>query len=134
MITILGATLRNGDRPGSDFEAGGQRERAGAHDQVVDGHGHQVNPHGVVLVEFLRERRALPKRNRARLDWAGGLSAAAGWPQVAATGKPAQPVRFRAVAIDEDWSALRFRRVEFIKAMTRAKEHRMTTQGKARPK
>ena len=41
-----------------------------------------------------------------------------------------EPVR--AVAIDEDWSALRFRRVEFIKTMTRAKEHRMTAQGKAR--
>jgi len=43
-----------------------------------------------------------------------------------------EPVR--AVAIDEDWSALRFRRVEFIKTMTRANEHRMTAQGKARPK
>jgi hypothetical protein len=43
-----------------------------------------------------------------------------------------EPVR--AVAIDEDWSALRFRRVEFIKTMTRVKEHRMTAQGKARPK
>ena len=40
----------------------------------------------------------------------------------------------RAVAIDEDWSAIRFRRVEFIKTMTRAKEHRMTAQGKTRPK
>jgi len=36
------------------------------------------------------------------------------------------------VAIDEDWSALRFRRVEHIKTMTRAKESRMTAQGKAR--
>ena len=43
-----------------------------------------------------------------------------------------EPVR--SVAIDEDWSAIRFRRVEFIKTMTRAKEHRMTTQGKARSK
>jgi hypothetical protein len=43
-----------------------------------------------------------------------------------------EPVR--AVAIDEDWSALRFRRVEFIKTMTRANEHRMTTQGRARLK
>ena len=43
-----------------------------------------------------------------------------------------EPVR--AVAIDEDWSALRFRRVEFIKTLTRANEHRMTAQGKARPK
>jgi hypothetical protein len=43
-----------------------------------------------------------------------------------------EPVR--AVAIDEDWSALRFRRVEFVKTMTRAKERRMTAPGKARPK
>jgi len=43
-----------------------------------------------------------------------------------------EPVR--AAAIDEDWSAIRFRRVEFIKTLTRAKEHRMTAQGKARPK
>jgi len=43
-----------------------------------------------------------------------------------------EPVR--AIAIDEDWSALRFRRVEFIKTMPRPNEHRMTAQGKARPK
>jgi hypothetical protein len=41
-----------------------------------------------------------------------------------------EPVR--SVAIDEDWSASRFRRVEFIKKMTRAKELRMTAQGRAR--
>ncbi|HEY1756197.1 MAG TPA: hypothetical protein VGG72_12425 [Bryobacteraceae bacterium] len=41
-----------------------------------------------------------------------------------------EPVR--SVAIDEDWSAVRFRRVEFIKTMTRAREHRMTAAGKAR--
>jgi hypothetical protein len=38
----------------------------------------------------------------------------------------------RGVAIDEDWSATRFRQVEFIKAMKRDKTHAMTTQGKAR--
>jgi len=37
-----------------------------------------------------------------------------------------EPVRM--VAIDQDWSASRFRRVEFIKTMTRAPEHRMTGQ------
>jgi hypothetical protein len=42
-----------------------------------------------------------------------------------------EPVR--SVAIDEDWSAARFRRVEHIKKMTRAAGHRMTAQGKARP-
>jgi hypothetical protein len=41
-----------------------------------------------------------------------------------------EPVRM--VAIDEDWSAARFRRVEFIKTMTRPTEFRMSTQGKAR--
>ncbi|MGH2522243.1 MAG: hypothetical protein ACRDH2_07040 [Anaerolineales bacterium] len=38
----------------------------------------------------------------------------------------------RQVAIDEDWSAVRFRRVEFIKSMTRDKKRAMTKQGKAR--
>ncbi len=39
-----------------------------------------------------------------------------------------EPVR--QVAIDEDWSALRFRRVEFIKTMTRS--FAMTEEGKAK--
>jgi hypothetical protein len=41
-----------------------------------------------------------------------------------------EPVRM--VAIDEDWSAVRFRRAEFIKTLTRGQEHRMSAQGKAR--
>ena len=36
------------------------------------------------------------------------------------------------VAIDEDWTASRFRRVEFIKNLTRGKEWRMSAAGKAR--
>jgi len=43
-----------------------------------------------------------------------------------------EPVRM--VAIDEDFSAVRFRRVDFIKTLTRGKEHRMSAQGKARAK
>ena len=35
----------------------------------------------------------------------------------------------RQVAIDADWSAIRFRRVAFIKALTRAKQHRLTDPG-----
>jgi hypothetical protein len=42
-----------------------------------------------------------------------------------------EPVRM--VAIDEDWSAVRFRRAGFIKNMTRGKEHRLSAEGKARP-
>ena len=38
--------------------------------------------------------------------------------------------RVRQVAIDEDWSALRFRRVEFIKTMTRRKSFALTKAGK----
>jgi hypothetical protein len=38
----------------------------------------------------------------------------------------------RQVAIDEDWSALRFRRVEFVKTMIRDPQRAMTDQGKAR--
>jgi hypothetical protein len=37
------------------------------------------------------------------------------------------------VAIDEDWSAVRFRRVKFIKNLTRAKEYRLTERGKKLP-
>jgi hypothetical protein len=38
----------------------------------------------------------------------------------------------RQVAIDEDWSALRFRRVEFIKKMSREEKRAISEQGKAR--
>ena len=56
------------------------------------------------------------------------LNRDSGWPAMGEAGF--EPVRM--VAIDEDWSALRFRRAEFIKTMTRPKEHRMTKQAKAR--
>jgi hypothetical protein len=49
-----------------------------------------------------------------------------GW---AALGKAGfEPVRM--VAIDEDWSAVRFRRAEFIKSMTRDPKHAMSSSGK----
>ncbi len=38
----------------------------------------------------------------------------------------------RQVAINNDWSALRFRRVEFIKTMSRNTKRAMTEQGKAK--
>jgi hypothetical protein len=41
-----------------------------------------------------------------------------------------EPVR--QVAIDEDWSALRFRRVEFIKTMTRNPAGTISTAGRAK--
>ncbi|WP_080058205.1 hypothetical protein [Spirosoma aerolatum] len=41
-----------------------------------------------------------------------------------------EPVRM--VAIDNDWSALRFRRVEYIKKMTRNEKGALSEQGKAK--
>jgi hypothetical protein len=38
----------------------------------------------------------------------------------------------RQVAIDGDWSALRFRRVDFIKTMSRDQKRAITTEGKAK--
>jgi hypothetical protein len=38
----------------------------------------------------------------------------------------------RQIAIDEDWSALRFRRVEFVKSLKRDASRAITTTGKAR--
>jgi hypothetical protein len=41
-----------------------------------------------------------------------------------------EPVRM--VAIDEDWSAIRFRRADFIKTMKRPAAYRMSAEGKKR--
>ncbi len=41
-----------------------------------------------------------------------------------------EPVR--QVAVDGDWSALRFRRVEYIKKMTRAADGALTSEGKVK--
>lgn len=43
-----------------------------------------------------------------------------------------EPVRM--VAIDDDWSALRFRRAEFIRQMKRAEKYALSTAGKAKTK
>ena len=43
-----------------------------------------------------------------------------------------EPVRM--VAIDEDWSALRFRRAEFIKTMKRDEKYALSAEGKKRAK
>jgi hypothetical protein len=51
-----------------------------------------------------------------------------GWNSIGAQGF--EPVR--QVAIDEDWSALRFRRTEFIKTMTRQSKITFSEQGKKR--
>ena len=51
-----------------------------------------------------------------------------GWSAVGKQGF--EPVRM--VASDEDWSALRFRRVEFIKKMTSDPKRRLSVAGKRR--
>ncbi len=51
-----------------------------------------------------------------------------GWQALGAAGF--EPVRM--VAIDEDWTAARFRRVEFIRAMRRDPKHALSRAGRAR--
>jgi hypothetical protein len=51
-----------------------------------------------------------------------------GWAAIGAAGYEG----VRMVAIDADWSALRFRRTEFIKAMTRDPSRRLSSAGKIR--
>ena len=53
-----------------------------------------------------------------------------GWEAVRALGFDS----VRQVAIDEDWSALRFRRTEYIKSMSRAPARAKSPAGKARVK
>ncbi len=53
-----------------------------------------------------------------------------GWASIGAAGF--EPVR--QVAIDEDWSALRFRRVEHIKTLTRSRLDAISAEGRRRIK
>ncbi len=49
-----------------------------------------------------------------------------GWPRLAVAGF--EPVRM--VAVDEDWSALRFRRVEYVKSMARKPSGAISNAGR----
>jgi hypothetical protein len=51
-----------------------------------------------------------------------------GWAALGAAGF--EPVRM--VAIDEDWSAVRFRRADFINTLTRDKVHTLSALGRKR--
>ncbi|MDX2282687.1 MAG: hypothetical protein NW241_00935 [Bacteroidia bacterium] len=69
---------------------------------------------------------AYPKGSSKR--YACGFNRDTGWETLGRLGF--EPVR--QVAIDEDWSALRFRRVEFIKTLTRSTSMALSETGKAR--
>ncbi len=69
---------------------------------------------------------AYPKQSSKR--YKSEIDRDRGWDVLGAAGF--EPVRM--VAVDEDWSAVRFRRVDFIKALTRGKEHTISAAGKAK--
>lgn len=69
---------------------------------------------------------AYPKGTSKR--YKGEFNRDSGWAPLGAAGFEA----VRQIAIDEDWSALRFRRVEFIKSMKRDASRAATEAGKAR--
>ena len=69
---------------------------------------------------------AYPKKSSKR--YRSDVDRDHGWDVLGAAGF--EPVR--QVAIDADWSALRFRRVEHIEKLTRTKAMALTDEGKAR--
>ena len=71
---------------------------------------------------------AYPKGTSKR--YTSTINRDSGWKAMGAAGF--EPVRM--VAIDEDWSAVRFRRADFIKTMRRGTEHALSAQGKAKTK
>lgn len=71
---------------------------------------------------------AYPKKSSKK--YKAEISRDYGWDALGAIGLEA----VRAVAIDQDWSALRFRRVEYIKTMKRDPKRTMTKKGKERTK
>lgn len=71
---------------------------------------------------------AYPKQSSKRYQCE--FSRDAGWDALGKAGFEG----VRMVAIDEDWSAFRFRRVEFVKSLTRAPERARSAEGKKRTK
>ena len=69
---------------------------------------------------------AYPKGSSKR--YTSTINRDTGWDSLGAAGFEA----VRMIAIDEDWSAVRFRRAEFIKTMKRDKEWAMSAAGKAK--
>jgi hypothetical protein len=69
---------------------------------------------------------AYPKGSSKR--YTSTINRDTGWDSLGASGFEG----VRMVAIDEDWSALRFRRAEFIKSMKRDPKHAMSKVGKAK--
>ena len=71
---------------------------------------------------------AYPKQSSKR--YTSTIHRDAGWDSLGKAGFES----VRMVAIDEDWSAVRFRRAEFIKSMKRDSEWAMSKAGKAKTK
>jgi len=69
---------------------------------------------------------AYPKGSSKR--YTSTINRDSGWASLGAAGF--EPVRM--IAIDEDWSAVRFRRAEFIKTMKRDAKWAMSEKGKAK--
>ena len=69
---------------------------------------------------------AYPKRTSGQ--YKAEINRDKGWDMLGKSGFEA----VRQVSIDDDWSALRFRKVEFIKAMNRRTDFAMTKEGQAK--
>ena len=81
----------------------------------------EVKAEGDAIVWFAYPKRS-SKKYRSQIDRDNG------WNILGREGF--EPVRM--VAIDEDLSAIRFRRATFIKSMTRPKEYRLSERGQVK--
>jgi hypothetical protein len=86
-------------------------------DSVATGIGKKVEGDAVVWFAY-------PKGSSKK--YKSEINRDSGWRVLGSEGF--EPVRM--VAIDEDWSAVRFRRIDFIKKMTRGREHLLTEKAK----
>jgi hypothetical protein len=85
--------------------------------------GELASLQGVEIVRDLRKAQEVSlSKYRSQIDRDHG------WDVLGSEGF--EPVRM--VAIDEDWSALRFRRKSFIKVMIRPKSYQLTARAKKR--
>lgn len=89
-----------------------------------------VEPFVTELLPQLEEEAvvwfAYPKKTSKR--YKSDLTRDSGWQPLGDAGFEA----VRQVAVNEDWSALRFRHIDYIKTLTREKKRAMSVQGKQR--
>jgi hypothetical protein len=115
-----------------DHEIQTEAQEGGKHDFVLVFVSNQVELRDIAATAFADSGGdvivwcAYPKKSSKR--YSSDINRDSDWSLLGALGFEA----VRQVAIDEDWSALRFRRVDYIGPMTRAPKRALTPEGKCK--